>query len=270
MKNGFIKRKFYPINEEHIKLALSLRKKLFLKDIYFICDENNFDEINMLKIALHPYRHLKLSYNFIEGIDLTNYYNCELISNSELKNDSADFENVNKYVRRYIMNHFLFSERIIKNCVNEKRYLHCISVATLAKYMAISNNVNINEAYQAGMLHDIAKRFTPEQLNIYMQLNSNDFEKNQPLPVLHQYVGEKMLKRKYKMSNKRVLMAIKHHCLGDYKSKLAKIIYCADKLDPSRGYDSSELINKCLNDIEFGFGEVVAFTNQYLESKGVK
>ena len=43
-----------------------------------------------------------------------------------------------------------------------------------------------------------------------------------------------------------------------------EIIYAADKIEPTRGFDSSGLIKECLNDIEQGFIEVLSANKEYL------
>ena len=43
------------------------------------------------------------------------------------------------------------------------------------------------------------------------------------------------------------------------------MVFCADKLDPLRGYDSSELIETCKKNIEKGFDLVVQQNREYLK-----
>ena len=52
-------------------------------------------------------------------------------------------------------------------------------------------------------------------------------------------------------------------------SKLEKIIYCADKLDPTRGWDSSNLINECKKDIDSAFISVLKDNIKYFRTKNV-
>lgn len=47
--------------------------------------------------------------------------------------------------------------------------------------------------------------------------------------------------------------------------KIRKIVYCADKLDPFRGWDSKDLIDDCLVDIDKGFVDVLKHNRQYLK-----
>ena len=59
------------------------------------------------------------------------------------------------------------------------------------------------------------------------------------------------------------MQAITNHTTASMEmSKLDMCVYCADKLDPLRGYDSSKQIALCKEDILEGFkGELVNFYN---------
>ena len=43
------------------------------------------------------------------------------------------------------------------------------------------------------------------------------------------------------------------------------MVFCADKLDPLRGYDSTKLIEICNKDIKEGFDLVVQQNREYLK-----
>ena len=47
------------------------------------------------------------------------------------------------------------------------------------------------------------------------------------------------------------------------------IVYCADKLDPIRGYDSSSEIELCTGNIREGFRLVHEEQDEYLRKEGV-
>ena len=66
----------------------------------------------------------------------------------------------------------------------------------------------------------------------------------------HQFIGSYIAKEEFKME-KDVVEAIEFHATGNYPmSRLAKIIYASDKIEPTRGFDSSDLINSCLENDE--------------------
>lgn len=68
------------------------------------------------------------------------------------------------------------------------------------------------------------------------------------------------------IKEKKILDAIRYHTTGCAKmGKYGKIVYCADKLDPFRGWDSKDLIDDCLVDIDKGFVDVLKHNRQYLK-----
>ena len=53
--------------------------------------------------------------------------------------------------------------------------------------------------------------------------------------------------------------------LGTSQDPYAMMVFCADKLDPLRGYDSTKLIEVCNKDIKEGFDLVVQQNREYLK-----
>ena len=79
--------------------------------------------------------------------------------------------------------------------------------------------------------------------------------------------GESVLKNRGILSDKEILQAITNHTTASSKMSLLDMcIYCADKYDPGRGYDSSREIALCKKDICEGFKQslidFVAFSKQ--------
>ena len=54
----------------------------------------------------------------------------------------------------------------LKEILSEERYSHSLRVAEISKELARIYQVDIEKAYLAGLVHDIAKEFSSEQ-NIY-------------------------------------------------------------------------------------------------------
>ena len=52
-------------------------------------------------------------------------------------------------------------------------------------------------------------------------------------------------------------------------SKLAKAIYAADKIEPTRGFDSKELISDMKVNIDNGFLEVLKANREYFIEKNI-
>ena len=85
----------------------------------------------------------------------------------------------------------------------------------------------------------------------------------------HRPVAAVLLKSKLKMSDREIIKAVRHHCIGDDESVLSMIVYCADKLDPGRDYDSSREIAQCTSNIKRGYQTVRQQQLEYLKKEGV-
>ena len=146
----------------------------------------------------------------------------------------------------------------INKYIQNKRLEHSKSVALLCYDIAKNNNIDPNVAYLAGLLHDIAKGIEPNRsemlMNEYFPLEKKLIGKW----AYHQFIGVLIAQDKFNISSKDILNSIEYHSTGrDKMSKLEKIVYVSDKLDPLRGWDSSSLINECKKDIDNGFIEVL-------------
>lgn len=70
---------------------------------------------------------------------------------------------------------------------------------------------------------------------------------NYPSYTLHQFAGAAIAYKEFNIRDSEILDAILYHTTGAPKmGKYDKIIYASDKIEPTRGYDSSEMINMML------------------------
>lgn len=168
----------------------------------------------------------------------------------------------------YIGKHKLYFCEEVAHGLSEERYLHSLSVANLARLIAIANDVDPLKAYKAGLLHDIGKEVDEKESK---EIMGEHFPRYADMPAwsFHQFVGAYLVKTKYDEHNCSIGEAVKFHATGKRRmDKLGKIIYAADKIEPLRGFDSSELIAECVKDINKGFVIVLAANKEYLLSTG--
>ena len=119
-------------------------------------------------------------------------------------------------------------------------------------------------AYYIGLFHDIAKYMPKDEMIKWM--NSICPENMEyPVAVWHGFVGAAVTKDIFLIDDPIVYNAIYHHVLGTSQDPYAMMVFCADKLDPLRGYDSSKLIEICNKDIKKGFDLVVQQNREYLK-----
>lgn len=265
MRIGVFKGAFAPVLQSQIQIAQEFCKEYQLDVLYFEPVKNHElsveDRVQMLKLATKAYR------KFQVGIPKT--YDVELQVTEEPFDFQRDWVHVTKAVRGYMMSHDIYIERIAQSLVTEKRWNHVKSMTQLAMELAECHHVSLYEAKLAGMFHDATKRWSTEESLIWMRFCA---PKNieEASAVFHQYTGAAFAKRVLKIRNQSVLQAILHHVKGDDAKKLSRIIYIADKLDPSRDYDSSKEIALCKKDLDAGFKVVQEQQLAYLRKEGVQ
>ncbi|MBR1581617.1 MAG: nicotinate (nicotinamide) nucleotide adenylyltransferase [Bacilli bacterium] len=180
----------------------------------------------------------------------------------ELKSLNTSFSVIN-----YIVDNDLYFMPKVKELVYGKRLEHSISVAKVAYNIALKNNLkNPGDYYIAGLIHDCGKLCPDERK---LEIMKKHYKKYVSLPKVtyHQFVGDYLAKHELNITDKRILNAIKYHCSGRAKMGVVeKVIYASDKIEPTRGYDSSDYINRMEENYEDGFvyilGENLKFVMQ--------
>ena len=85
--------------------------------------------------------------------------------------------------------------------------------------------------------------------------------------VWHGFVGSEIVDRIFEIHDPQIKNAIYHHVLGTSEDPYAMIVFCADKLDPLRDYDTSYGIGLCNENIYKGFLYECEENRKYLEGK---
>ncbi len=168
----------------------------------------------------------------------------------------------------YMMRHGLYAEEIGKAMVSAKRWIHVDSMRNLALRLAGAHHLDETRVNLAALLHDCMKNKTMDELRAILTIAEPDYLK-QPPAIWHQRAGMHYAKRVLMINDKSVLKAIGHHVEGDVKDPLVKVIYLADKLDESRGYDSSELIGLAMKNLDLAVKQVRLNQQAYLKKEGV-
>ncbi len=120
---------------------------------------------------------------------------------------------------------------ILKGALTEKRMHHTAGVVETALLLAERNQVDGKKVFTAALLHDCAK-YLPDS-----ELLRRSTDPTPILPVLHSEIGAQLAKELYGVEDPEILRAIRLHTTGDAgMSKLDKIVYLADMIEPSRDY----------------------------------
>lgn len=156
---------------------------------------------------------------------------------------------------------------------SKNRFLHTLGVQYLSAALAMCHHYDVEKAQLAGLLHDCAKHLSDDKiLRICKETHIpvSKIQKAHPT-LLHAKVGACFAKEKYGVDDLDILSAIETHTTGcPAMSKLQKIIFVADYIEPTRNYlPNIESIRKlCFEDLDQG---VLATLNQileYLKDKG--
>ena len=166
----------------------------------------------------------------------------------------------------YIGEHRLYNIKTMQNYISEKRLDHCLSVAKLAYEIAKSNKLDHpHRYYAAALFHDVGKLRDVERERKIVEEFYPEYS-DMPEFSYHQFVSAYIAEKEFGVTDPSMLNAIKFHATGnDNMDIMAKIVYAADKIEPTRGFDSTELIKAMMDDAESGFIIVLKANKEFLE-----
>jgi nicotinate-nucleotide adenylyltransferase len=169
----------------------------------------------------------------------------------------------------YIEKNHLYFMAKLERFISGKRLAHSLSVAHLALAIAQKNKLlSPEKAYVAGLLHDLGKHLTEKESRDIVKEHFPDYAAY-PSWCLHQFTGAYLAEKEFGIHDPAILDAIEFHCTGKaHMPPLSKVIYSSDKIDPSRGYDSSKMIEACLRNYYVGFLKVLKENEKFLKKEG--
>lgn len=165
-----------------------------------------------------------------------------------------------------------FINEYLKNNLVKGRYLHTLGVAETAIKLAKIHGEDENKAEIAALSHDVAKNLTDDELLTIIRNNhielTND-EKN-TRELWHSIVGPIKAKEVFQINDDEILCAIRWHTTGkENMSKLDKIIYLADLIEPSRRFPGVDEIRKASEEnLDIAMLKALTHTIKYLLEKG--
>ncbi|MCL2083527.1 MAG: bis(5'-nucleosyl)-tetraphosphatase (symmetrical) YqeK [Oscillospiraceae bacterium] len=159
--------------------------------------------------------------------------------------------------------------REIRLIMPPRRVLHTLGVEERAVTMAHRFGSCDTEARQAALLHDITKSF-PSQLKL-LQMCDMLCEGRLLPAVLHAVTGAELSKRLG--ASDSVISAVRWHTTGrENMTKLEKIIYLADMIEPFRKEfpGKKKLGMLCLDDLDKALHLGLTIALSHVESKGLE
>lgn len=122
--------------------------------------------------------------------------------------------------------------------VPSSRIHHILRVEQMAGDLAVHHGVNKDKAAMAGIMHDLAKYFQPQQLLQMAHkagLEVDDVMEANP-HLLHADASAIVARETFGVKDEEVLKAIANHTLGrPGMSSISCIVFLADSLEPGRG-----------------------------------
>lgn len=162
--------------------------------------------------------------------------------------------------------------KYLKTNLSKKRYTHSKNVAAMSAELAKLYGEDIERAYFAGLVHDIAKELSRDEqfvLAAKCEMNVSPIELN-ATPLLHAIAGAQMLIEDFDFHDEEILWAVRWHTVGaPDMSKLAQIVYLADLVSEDRDYKDVKKYRKFAHtSLEKGMYEALKFSVADSASKG--
>lgn len=132
---------------------------------------------------------------------------------------------------------------LLHSNLKPSRLEHSLSVAKTAEILCTLYGEDPKKGHFVGLVHDMCKYFSEQELLKTAEQDTEpvpEYEKSNP-ELLHGRCAAVVLKNKYKVTDNSILFSIKHHTLGHKDlDNLGKILYVADKIEPTRPQMTTE------------------------------
>jgi predicted HD superfamily hydrolase involved in NAD metabolism len=135
------------------------------------------------------------------------------------------------------------------------------------------HGVDTRKARIAGLLHDIARLYSPQRLLeecTRRGIAIDDFSRASPV-LLHARVGAALARERFGVADPAILSAIAKHTHGDaVMTPLDCVVYLADSLEPERHFDErAALWALAQRDLPAAMRATLASMIRYLERQGL-
>lgn len=161
----------------------------------------------------------------------------------------------------------------LKNNLKPSRYGHTLGVVNTAIKLAEIYKEDKAKAEIAALCHDVAKNMTIEELRKVIKDEnitlSVDEENTQEL--WHSIIGPIIARKLFGIEDEEILSAMRWHTTGkENMSKLDKVIYMADMIEPNRNFKGVDVLRReTFKDLDNGVLQGLNHTIKYLLNKDV-
>ncbi len=159
----------------------------------------------------------------------------------------------------------------LNKTLDNKRFAHTMGVAHTAACLSMSEGLDPDRAFLAGLLHDCAKYMKEKEFIDYCEkhdIEITDVERANPA-LLHAKAGAYIARVKYGVTDEDVLSAIRWHTTGrPDMSALEAVIFTADYIEPNRSHDPElpEIRKEAFDDLNRAICHIYMNTMNHLNS----
>ncbi|AYE34830.1 bis(5'-nucleosyl)-tetraphosphatase (symmetrical) YqeK [Clostridium septicum] len=160
----------------------------------------------------------------------------------------------------------------LKNNLVESRFNHTLGVVETSIKLAKINDVDLNKAKIAALIHDVAKNKTVDEMKKIIDENKIKLsydEENTP-ELWHSIIAPIIGREVFNIDDEEILSAVRWHTTGkENMSTLDKIVYIADMIEPNRRFPGVEKIRStAFKNLDEGILMALTHTTRYLLDKG--
>ena len=133
----------------------------------------------------------------------------------------------------------------LKENLSEHRFVHSLNVANKCAYLAKKYNYDENKAYFCGLIHDVCKNETRENmLQIFERFGIILDNVQMDVDLLwHSIAGALFIQEKFGVVDEEIINAVRYHTTGRKNmTKLDKIVFLADIISADRSFDGVEYL----------------------------
>ncbi len=155
--------------------------------------------------------------------------------------------------------------------IDEKRLQHTMYVEREAIVLAARYGVDAKKARLAALIHDCVKVPGSQIVELAAKYNYDLSGEELMNPyIIHSGLGAVVAKKEYGIEDEEILNAIRRHTLGcENMTDLDKVIYLADKVEPSRKYRRvGTLRDLAMFDLDAGVIATMRHTINFTRSSG--
>ena len=152
-----------------------------------------------------------------------------------------------------------------------KRFVHVLGVLETAVSLAHSHGIDPERVAWTALMHDHCKGGEEASLKQMAEdLGEAVPDEDVDYPgIWHAWAAAGLAAREYGVTDEEILEAIRHHSTGHpAMSNVAKVLFLADHLEPTRGFPSDELLRTAHKNLDEAVIAVLQAKISHLRDRG--